>query len=147
MSFKKRRFQEQWWKQPKNVLRRTNASGLESKQNIGRVNQKGGKKKIGTYGVFKSYFFFFSFLMLMAVFQFELQVLEKCVNCCCPEPYFGGVQKHCCGDTFKMVLIQPLLAIAKMSLLLLLLIGLINLCPALSFSSSVSVQSDSPGGV
>lgn len=41
---KKKRFQEQWWKQPKNVLRRTKASGLESKQNIGRVNQKRGKK-------------------------------------------------------------------------------------------------------
>lgn len=120
-------------------------TGVQAKYRKGESERRG--KKIGTYGVFKSVFFFFSFLMLMAVFQFELQVLEKCVNCCCPEPYFGGVQKHCCGDTFKMVLIQPLLAIAKMSLLLLLLIGLINLCPALSFSSSVSVQSDSPSGV
>lgn len=84
--------------------------------------------------------------MLMAVFQFELQVLEKCVNCSCPEPYFGGMQKHCCGDIFKMVSIQPHLAITKMSLLLLLLIGLINLCPALSYSFPVSMQNDSPRG-
>lgn len=40
----KKSFQEQWWKEPKNVLRRMNALGLESKQNIRRVNQKGGKE-------------------------------------------------------------------------------------------------------
>lgn len=62
MSFKKKSFQEQWWKQPKNVLRRTNALGLESKQNIRRVNQKegkeGGEKK--KYGVLKKLFFAFN---------------------------------------------------------------------------------------
>lgn len=46
------------------MLRRTNALGLESKQNIRRVNQKEGKeegeKKIETYGVFKKLFFPFN---------------------------------------------------------------------------------------
>lgn len=41
---KKKSFQEQWWKEPKNVLRRMNALGFESKQNIRRVNQKEGKE-------------------------------------------------------------------------------------------------------
>lgn len=55
-------FQEQWWKQPKNVLRRMNALGLESKQNIRRVNQKegkeGGKRNGNVWSSYKAGFAF-----------------------------------------------------------------------------------------
>lgn len=81
--------------------------------------------------------------MLMAAFQFELGVLEKCVNCSCPEPCFGGMQKSCCDDAFKLVSIQAHSATAKLSLLGLLLIGLINLCSVLSYSFPASMHHDS----
>lgn len=75
--------------------------------------------------------------MLMAAFQFELRVLAKCVKCSCPEPYSGGMRKHCCSDTSKLVPIH--LALAKMYFLLLLLIGLINFCSGLFYGFSVSI--------
>jgi len=55
-----------------------------------------------------------------------------------PRAVLWGMQKHYCGDMLKLVPIQPHFAIKKMSLLLLLLIGLIHLCPALYYSFPVS---------